>query len=1336
MKVVSLKRNSSESQSLKNSAQESAKTAGHGLHSGIDVRKAQKELNESRPHVFESGTYRFISAGDGLEKFKQFGHGVFFYFYSLRFFTAVFLLMSCICIVPLVFNSTGGGVAEFKYLPFWLRTTVVNCPLLFTLSSEPLAIVDPQQVQAAVVSTISFDYQSELAPIPTAYVFTPKYFKFLKANTFSKENGFSAMGGTYCSDPQSSVSADSSCSSTVLAGVRSEKGVLVGSFLETSNVTSSHVEQSRVVNGTITDSPEVFGSNIEQATIEKSTVSNIALNQTVVSESTATDSDIKLSKMVNATVVKSHVYASNVEHSDVLDCIAYSTKFDHSFLRGGVADSSSLTASDFNVTRISKAKIEESAGFGNRIFKSKVIKTMLNTTSLLFSQTRESNLTSFLGVNATISFSNAMNSSGIFYSRVEQSNLDSTRIQYSSISESTLINCIVLNSTLYGVTLENEVIYHNQRVDLTNIGLIDAKVAALVGGLVKPSPRPLPPGLVSGQMDPTDPANAGSDFNFNLADFNLDSFADDFTDMNMDMDSFDDAMNSDDFLATLSEELTDPNDPSANKEFADNIAVPSDNDFGESDGGDDEPSPAPKPVAAKPQDPNGGGDEEEVEDPWAGVTLYFDAVPFMDTPQEFEQKSEKYFEDITVDNNQMYFLANLIPDIGLCGCFFIAIVMFKFMMVDRIAEVEMETMSIEKFTVKISNLPDEGVTKDQVEKVIRNLTDAKIARIDVLYNFRGLLGPAKERRDLTEKLEELKKENLFSNETEVRSIEDKLAAINAKIEAELGTTEINFDHPEKQFIAKKAYVVFENCREPFNTYMKYKEVAKSKDKSKLVIGGSEVCVDFAADVKTINFQNFGQHRGYRFGKWVIFVVVIAALIVGMAYSAMKIEDAITKGVAEVKCPEEGSPARPKASAPYEVKFCYCDKNVNKILDKTYRKFCGDFLYTDASVYISPIIVVIVIGIFNMIIEAFVNYMFDWINFVDGSMEASIKIVVLFLLEFTNNLVGLLVSTDVDPKEVADPELAAMAVTLKLVNPDFYVKTGSKVIMLNFLGIFVPHIVAVIKMLATRAYNSYRAKRAKSQEEYMEWMELPEFEIDGYYVGILATMATALTFSSIMPILLPFAFASLIVTYWVHKQIFARFSARPAFYTDVLIRYTIALMPLVLIVHLVFSISVFGDWNIFTDEKGKEFWQNYLEKDESPTFTQDLRYRGLKNMALIMICAFLFLSLLAWEFIFRYVYYRRLVENRREELKLDQNFSDCKERLTYNSALGYDFRMLEDYKDLAEADQEEGQAAHGASAKRDSDGVRKFKNQKSELIEFMPNQTVNQEDEFKNIVIDN
>jgi hypothetical protein len=1320
-----------------------------------DTERGDELIQSMRPHIYDTA-YRPLTLQDPLEEYKALGHGTFFYFYGLKMLGFMLLVLALISVIPLVFNTTGGGLDDFNNIPFWLRTTVINCPLLITMSIQPIALVNATYSVSDNVTAIDFDYKSVLLAKAADLYFTDDYISFITYSTFSSSNSYSSTDGATadCSDSLSLLSDGTVCSGSLISNATLNSSTIAASKIQSSSALKSTIKTSSVTNSTVNISESIAGSTCDQATLTSADLSNVYINYTVLSKSVVVNSDIRMSVVDASKINYVQTYASNVNASSITNGVSYATKAYNSTMRNCSTDSADIGNSTLSDSIVSKATVSNVTSKADIVFGSKVIDVMMTDTTLLYSQIRESDLDLFYAINTTVTGVTATGNSTAYYSRIETTILVGSTIQYSSITDSELRNCIVINSTLYNVVLQDEVIYNNKRVKTSDlaIGLMAmGLIGSAEGGHTsralqansttnqqpaintsttqntsKSQPTQPTQSSTGGQapkenstpektssssnyfnptstnkinngsggnngggptggpgVNPTGSGAAGGNTNLKTtprpADTNKDQNPNGGskndpnggpTDGTKDGTLNPNSQQPNDKSQNTQKPL-DPNDPSQSREFANYVQFPSNMDFAESDGGDYQEVVSSETSTVY-----------LYENPFVGVTLYYNEVGFTDSLQEYEKKVAYYFSGLKFDKSTQFFVVTLIADICICVVFFGSIVAFKYLMVKKIVEVDSKTMSISKFAIEILDLPEVTIREEDIRSLIGKLSDEKIVEINFAYDFQGVLDHAVEKFELQERLDELHDDQVLDTKQAKKfdEIRKEISLLEADISRKLKGQKLDLNNIGSQFRVVHAYVIFENSSAPRKVFQKFTELKNQKEKTQVSIGGHEVALSFPSDVYTLEFTNAKASKISRFFTILGFIVLIGMTIVGTAYLTLEIENGIENNFTTVNCPDSGSPGRPRSTANYEVKYCYCNDNIDKILTKDYRQFCGDFLYSDNSAYYAPIVVVVVITVLNMVIEYAVSYMFKWVYFMDQSTEVSVKIIVLFLFEFANILVGMLVVSESGASSDSNSKAASIGLSLKFVSPEFYVKTGSKVIMLNFIGIFLPPLLSMLKYYFWRKINDFRAKRAVYHKDYLNYKQQVEFDIEENYITTLTTLATALTFSSAMPVLLILALLSIFVSFWVQRYIFVKFARQPMLYSQTIIRHILMVMPLMIICHLVFSVSVFGDWSIFMDDQGKSIWKDFLLNSVSPNFSDELSYRLKKNSGLITICGSIFLILVVGELVFNFMFYHKTVSTL--QMKSDkgegESYYKSLEKLRFKSAMDYDFRKLPEY----------------------------------------------------------
>lgn len=652
----------------------------------------------------------------------------------------------------------------------------------------------------------------------------------------------------------------------------------------------------------------------------------------------------------------------------------------------------------------------------------------------------------------------------------------------------------------------------------------------------------------------------------------------------------------------------------------------------------------------------------------------------------YTEKITKYFQALDVNENQKYFQVNLVCDCVISVVFILSIYALKVMIFREMPLVNSETMTVSKFTVKIQNM-GKDVTKTDVMTFVKDLTDEQIVQIEFAYDFNDAMNLLLKKKDLEEEMDELK---LNTNETaEMKKKLERQQQKHNRIVRQLtlksfGQAEDYLNHPKKSFRPLYAFVIFNRSTAPKIFMQNFKKAGlqiQSGEYRKQYIGNQKVTLSVPGDSRGINFEHITAKITIKVIKLVVFAIAMIGMIVFTTYICNFVEEAIENSVKAVQCDSSKDFSKLDESNRGSPEHqCFCDKNIGYILNSQYRKDCGEFILSDASNYYAPFVSVVILTIMNLIIEFVVDMVFDWTGFINKSTEMWLKVLVLFGLEYANTVAVLFTTATQEISDVNNPANKIIQQKLELISPDFYFSSGNKMIMLSFFGAILPHIILVLKCWIVRLIYDRLAEKQTLQKRYIRYKRPFEFELDGHYVYLMTSVATALTFSAAIPILPLFCFLSFIIAFWVNKYVFIRYCKRPLFYDKKLIIYMMMVMPFTLVFKVFFSISVYGDPSIFLSSATNNFWIEVLTTENPMSTAEDINTRILKSLILVIIVAIL-LFIAIVEIIGMLTIGTTLIDKFNLQNEEPQFYLKEYPSLLYNSTLSYDFRMQPKYKRL-------------------------------------------------------
>lgn len=1144
-----------------------------------DTAKADFVVEFLRPTLVDRGRVKSIPVTESVYSFMQFGHGLFSYFYAMKYFALLFAILTVISLVPMGYNISGHGLDDFPNVPFWMKTTLINSPILLQIANTTIKVQNVSQPNISLdeYKPVSQRIMEPLPPTPPAYNVNNTINTTLPTNSTNETNSlklpvFSQFA--YSLSPEyvqmvASNSFDPNINPQIPANLTTRSGAayqrpVVGevyscesasnctnSITQAIQMTDSSIENSRVTNTTLSSSKS-SGSYLDLSILQNSFAQYANLTNVLAKSSNIVNTTFIGGSVENSQISISKIMYAGIKNSKLLNWSLFmSGDSESSVATNSTAYKSNLDYSNITGCDIDQNNITYVNATASQISKSEALRSNMTMSGIFISSVAYSGLKNYYLYSSTVSDSifeniNEQNFDRNFHGYVKNSTIRYSKLQNSNVDNSNVTRCQLINSDVYNSTLVDKFIIN----------------AVVIDGVIQ--------------------------------------------------------------NRTVSRLLQSSNI---------SIAV------------------------------NQSNNTKNVSN---NYTTYVEM--FTD-----------YFNELDLSESDKYFRINLICDCIFCLVYIIGIYLFKVLFVRMLSQVTAKTSSVAKFAIELRDLPDE-ITKADVVELVKRFTSETIVSIQFAYDFKGALNLLLDKKKAEVRLGELlmipdstqkAKNKIAKLQTEHETIVNELTELT-------GNPQNVMNDFHKPFKVMSAYVIFNRSSAPKEFLMNFGKASQanigSADSNKQFILKNRIKPGVPSDGRTINFEHFSSNINIKIIKIAVFIVVMLGIIALTTYLCNLIESKIEESASSVKCKEdqEYSKFDPNNRGDM-VHQCYCQKNVNYMLSYQYRIDCREFIFSDASKYYAPIVVVIILTVVNIFIEFCVDHVFDWTGFSCESTQMTLKVLVLFLLEYVNMVSILFTTATIEVATEGNSEAKTIKKKLELISPDFYFGTGSKMIMLSFFGMFLPHLILLARSWLMRLIRDKRAQKAKLQKDYIHNKKPATFELDGHYVYFLTSIASALTFSSAMPILILFCLASFVIAFWVNKFVFVKYCKRPLFYDEKLVIYIILVLPWILLFRVFFSVSVYGDPSIFLSKNRTDYVIQVLTTETIASASDDINARIVKSIALVIIVAILIVVTL-FETIGMFTFGIQYLNRWKAQHDTTQTYLKEYPTLLYNSTLNYDFRM--------------------------------------------------------------
>ena len=148
---------------------------------------------------------------------------------------------------------------------------------------------------------------------------------------------------------------------------------------------------------------------------------------------------------------------------------------------------------------------------------------------------------------------------------------------------------------------------------------------------------------------------------------------------------------------------------------------------------------------------------------------------------------------------------------------------------------------------------------------------------------------------------------------------------------------------------------------------------------------------------------------------------------------------------------------------------------------------------------------------------------------------------------------------------------------------WYAKAGASMTTIMIGETFLTHIFTLFVVLIwwpchrhrVRLQNRGKLGTAVMQSQLNESLRAPEWDVAGRFATVLNTLMITFLYCGGLPLLMPIAFVSFLVSYWMDKWLLCRYYAKPVALDSSIIRMGVNQLFLAVILHLAFTVWMFG-----------------------------------------------------------------------------------------------------------------------------------------------------------------
>jgi hypothetical protein len=278
--------------------------------------------------------------------------------------------------------------------------------------------------------------------------------------------------------------------------------------------------------------------------------------------------------------------------------------------------------------------------------------------------------------------------------------------------------------------------------------------------------------------------------------------------------------------------------------------------------------------------------------------------------------------------------------------------------------------------------------------------------------------------------------------------------------------------------------------------------------------------------------------------------------------------------------------------------CFCSHLSSNPVALAVEPSCGEWVRAVASATVLTVLVALLVPVVNFWLKAILKTMTTWEAHHSVNSQAESFSQRLFILTVVNTaFLPLLINAKI-------PGVNSPGNNFTDFSPEWYYTVGVQIVITMGINVVAPHSGAffryIYKEVAHRGcclgccggrcacgHCGDPSKRAASQRQLNSWFEGPDFHLSTRYATVMQTVFTTLVYASLLPLLIPLAMISMLLSVYVDKWLLLRFYRTPPHYDVHLGRAMTSWIPWGIFVHFAFAAFALSNPKIFTSETTKD-----------------------------------------------------------------------------------------------------------------------------------------------------
>eukprot|EP00743_Colponemidia_sp_Colp-15_P005010 GILK01005396.1.p1 GENE.GILK01005396.1~~GILK01005396.1.p1 ORF type:complete len:784 (+),score=111.46 GILK01005396.1:81-2432(+) len=635
-------------------------------------------------------------------------------------------------------------------------------------------------------------------------------------------------------------------------------------------------------------------------------------------------------------------------------------------------------------------------------------------------------------------------------------------------------------------------------------------------------------------------------------------------------------------------------------------------------------------------------------------------------------------------------------DLGYCVMFLISLLWFKSRQ-GEVAELnDLANVTAADYSIEVTGFPTEPVTEEEVRHHFQKY--GKIVEVSLARQFNNVIQHYKTKAKLGAKLSSAlaKWTATGKGEQAAQKLMNRLNDIDHQI-ARVNPKNLKIE----QLNADRAFIVFNKEEDRNSVLHKYRWsywslFRRCQRRHLRWRQQNPLTVKVAPEPSNILWENLEFSDSARLKRRLLTAGVTLLLLCFSFVAIYAVDIAQTKLDTTSDCSQ--SYTREEAAVGDATALaCYCSSiGLSRIFfSASDSSFCSDYISTLLVTAMLTVISAVGVVVINAILKYILRKLASYERHASKTSQIRQVTLKVFFAQFLNTaLIVLLVNSNLRGK-VSVPSDLLVGVHDDM-DVQWYATVGSSILVTMFVNVFSPHCMQLALIPFNKCMLKRKVKQQYTQRDLNALFAGPEFDIATRYAQIMNTIFVTMLYCSGLPILLPFAAASLTLVYWADKILFLRVCQRPPAYDEAASSLVLSVLPFAIVFHLAFAIWMYGVGSLvqsdFVSQSIYDFVKTHTGQDLNTIASQDnlgVVVRILRWSGFPLFCALcvLVVGLVFFDTILQILHKMLLCCNASKIVPEAEGIGEYLHELENIKANGlhtYDIRQNESYRDSIRA----------------------------------------------------